>query len=74
MGKNNKFDMTTPCELAISIMYTIAEREERKKLECDFCHNERKVLTKRDAGYDEWTCATCHKEQYPEQYEDEDEE
>jgi len=36
---------------------------------CDFCDNERKVLTKRDAGYDEWTCATCHKEQYPEEYE-----
>jgi hypothetical protein len=39
---------------------------------CDFCDNERKVLTKRDAGYDEWTCATCHKEQYPEEYEEED--
>lgn len=37
---------------------------------CDFCDKERKVLTKRDAGYDEWTCSTCHKEQYPEQYEE----
>ena len=37
---------------------------------CDFCDRERKVLTKRDAGYDEWTCSTCHKEQYPEQYEE----
>lgn len=37
---------------------------------CDFCDKERKVLTKRDAGYDEWTCSDCHKEQYPEQYEE----
>lgn len=35
---------------------------------CDFCDKEREVLTKRDAGYDEWTCRPCHKEQYPEQY------
>ena len=39
-----------------------------EKKTCDFCENERKVLTKRDAGYDEWTCSPCHKEQYPEQY------
>ncbi len=40
---------------------------------CDFCENERSILTKRDAGYDEWTCEKCHKEQYPEQYEGEEE-
>jgi len=37
---------------------------------CDFCDKARQVLTKRDAGYDEWTCSTCHEEQYPEQYEE----
>ena len=45
--------------------------ETGEALTCDFCDKERKVLTKRDAGYDEWTCSTCHKEQYPEQYEEE---
>jgi hypothetical protein len=44
--------------------------ETGEALTCDFCDKERKVLTKRDAGYDEWTCSTCHKEQYPEQYEE----
>tara|TARA_Y100000310_G_scaffold334853_1_gene415535 strand:- start:24 stop:812 length:789 start_codon:yes stop_codon:yes gene_type:complete len=47
----------------------------KKKAEnttCDFCENERSVLTKRDAGYDEWTCEKCHKEQYEEEYEDAD--
>lgn len=43
--------------------------EKTQDLTCDFCDNERCVLTKRDAGYDEWTCAECHKEQYPEEYE-----
>lgn len=50
----------------------ISLKEENKKLKqdttCDFCDKERCVLTKRDAGYDEWTCAECHKEQYPEDY------
>lgn len=32
---------------------------------CDFCENQRCHLVKRDAGYDEWTCDKCHKEQYP---------
>jgi len=45
-----------------------ADEEEKKS--CDFCDKERKVLTKRDAGYEEWTCSTCHKEQYPEEYEE----
>ena len=36
---------------------------------CDCCDGPRQVLTKRDAGYDEWTCLPCHKEQYPEEYE-----
>ena len=50
-------------------------KEENKKLKedgelekrdmCDFCDNERCHLVKRDAGYDEWTCETCYKEQYP---------
>ncbi len=47
-----------------------AEQEKINENTCDFCENERKVLTKRDAGYDEWTCSTCHKEQYPEHYEE----
>jgi hypothetical protein len=48
-----------------------AEVDKLKRIQCDtcdFCDNERKVLTKRDGGYDEWTCYTCHKEQYPEEY------
>jgi len=57
--------------------YTLTEEEfernnadEEEKKSCDFCDKERKVLTKRDAGYEEWTCSTCHKEQYPEEYEE----
>jgi len=36
---------------------------------CDFCDKPRCHLVKRDAGYDEWTCKECHKEQYAEEYE-----
>jgi len=53
--------------------YTLTEAEfeaQNQEDTCDFCDKQRQVLTKRDAGYDEWTCSTCHKEQYPEQYEE----
>ena len=57
--------------------YTLTEEEfernnadEEEKKSCDFCDKERQVLTKRDAGYDEWTCSECHREQYPEQYQE----
>ncbi len=59
----------TPHALFITLL---SERLKAVKC-CDFCDKERKVLTKRDAGYDEWTCATCHKEQYPEMYESDSE-
>ena len=35
---------------------------------CDFCDNDACHLVRRDAGYDEWTCVVCHREQYPEEY------
>ena len=37
------------------------------------CEKEASILTKRDSGYHEWTCAECHKDQYPELYEEDDE-
>jgi len=44
-------------------------KEQQDEESCDCCDGPRQVLTKRDAGYDEWTCLPCHKEQYPEEYE-----
>ena len=34
---------------------------------CDFCDKQKHHLVKRDAGYDEWTCKDCYKEQYEEE-------
>jgi len=46
------------------------EKEDEEKInKCDFCDKPRCHLVKRDAGYDEWTCNECHKEQYAEEYE-----
>ena len=39
----------------------------KEEEECDFCSNKKCHLVKRDAGYDEWTCDKCYKEQYPEE-------
>lgn len=50
----------------------IKELKEKRDM-CDFCDNERCHLVKRDAGYDEWTCETCYKEQYPTEEEEEEE-
>ena len=41
------------------------------KTTCDFCENDSSHLVRRDAGHDERTCDYCHKEQYPEEYEEE---
>jgi len=40
------------------------------KTTCDFCENDSSHLVRRDAGHDERTCDYCHKEQYPEEYEE----
>ena len=39
--------------------------------QCDFCDKQKHHLVKRDAGYDEWTCKDCYKEQYDGEEEDE---
>jgi len=66
---NNASDNETTgfLDMLAGDIWDMMNAEEKKS--CDFCDKERKVLTKRDAGYDEWTCSTCHKEQYPEEYE-----
>ena len=38
---------------------------------CDFCDKKKHHLVKRDAGYDEWTCKECFKEQYEDEEEEE---
>tara|TARA_R110002167_G_scaffold359075_3_gene575483 strand:- start:17319 stop:17921 length:603 start_codon:yes stop_codon:yes gene_type:complete len=43
------------------------DSESDEEVACDFCDKPRKHLVKRDAGYDEWTCEECYKEQYAEE-------
>ena len=53
----------------VSVVYVKKVEEEDQ---CDFCDKQKHHLVKRDAGYDEWTCKDCYKEQYEEE-EEEDE-
>jgi len=54
--------LTIPCKYNDEVEELVDEENT-----CDFCENPKKHLVKRDAGYDEWTCEKCYKEQYPDE-------